>query len=356
MLIGDFPHLFFHQEVFQPTSEPVWLKIREPGWMKTLDQYCPKIDRRTAGARGRCEPRVVSTNVFRDGDCEITLTTVSAIGRASPVNVPAEEIGYGLFLCSAFGHGDDYLHQLVFACIDLDVVEFEENQCASRAGPLVPVYEGVVPGDVEKIGRGHLEQVVVQKPSPEARRGHGECRLQKTEVPNTGLTTVAFDLVAVDTQHLAEIQENGGHGLFREALEGTTVFSVHLFQGFLELLLVLGITDRRYDQDLPVRRDFEGRVRVDLQQLQYRPVDDERQAIPVFCQALDHDNISSIGVLCKYNVSPWAVVVDLNIRGATWNGNAVPKERWVPGAAGLSRPLEGLFKGFLHQVRMPCYS
>ena len=53
----------------------------------------------------------------------------------------------------------------------LIVVEFKENQRAGHAGPLVPVHEEVVPGDVEEIGRGHLEQVALQETPPNPAAG-----------------------------------------------------------------------------------------------------------------------------------------------------------------------------------------
>jgi hypothetical protein len=59
----------------------------------------------------------------------------------------------------------------------------------------------------------------MREPTSEPRRRHGEGRPQETEVPDARLAAVPFDLVAVDAQHIAEVQEDGRHGLFREAVE-----------------------------------------------------------------------------------------------------------------------------------------
>lgn len=53
----------------------------------------------------------------------------------------------------------------------------------------------MVPGDVEEVCRGHLDQVAVQEPVTEPHRRHGDSRPQETKVTDTGLTAVALDLV-----------------------------------------------------------------------------------------------------------------------------------------------------------------
>src|SRR6185295_3675970 len=51
-------------------------------------------------------------------------------------------------------------------------------------------------------------------------------------------------------------------------------------------------------QTLPVGSDFEGRLVIDFEDVENRPVDDQRQAVPVFGEFLDHRR--------TYNVSPLA--------------------------------------------------
>jgi len=56
-----------------------------------------------------------------------------------------------------------------------------------RHGTLVAVNERVVLDDMEEVGRGFLEQVIVQELAAERRLRHGNGRMQQADVANARL-------------------------------------------------------------------------------------------------------------------------------------------------------------------------
>jgi hypothetical protein len=65
----------------------------------------------------------------------------------------------------------------------------------------------MVPHDMKKIGRSHLEKVTVQIATAEPGCRHCKSGLEKPQVTDTCLSSVSFNLVPMDLQHFGETEE-----------------------------------------------------------------------------------------------------------------------------------------------------
>jgi len=66
--------------------------------------------------------------------------------------------------------------------------------------------------------------------------------------------------------------------------------------GGIELLSSCGGHSGRHDETLAVRADFQWGLNVDLQQVEDRPVDHQRQAVPMFGQLFYHGHLRNSNV------------------------------------------------------------
>jgi hypothetical protein len=119
----------------------------------------------------------------------------------------------------------------------------------------------------------------MQVSAAETRRRHGNGGLQEAHVSDARLPPVPFYLIAVDLQNFGKVEEDRRHGLLCEPFERPAIAAIGRFKGLPELPPTPFVMDGRDHQDLPVCGDVQGRFSVDLQQVQNRAVNHQRQAV-----------------------------------------------------------------------------
>jgi hypothetical protein len=128
-----------------------------------------------------------------------TLSTVVVQTRG---RVDLEELDEVLFRHRGRGHGEHCIHQRIFGKSRLPIVHQQESDGGVRRHALVAVDERVVAADMEQVGSGHGGDGGVQELFPEAGLRLGDSRFEKRKIPDAGGAAIAFDLLAVDLQHL----------------------------------------------------------------------------------------------------------------------------------------------------------
>jgi hypothetical protein len=90
---------------------------------------------------------------------------------------------------------------------ELETVQAKEHERRHEAGALVPIEEWMVPNEVEQIGGGHLGRVGMQVAAAERGLRHGDCRLEETDIADSVVAAIPFDLVRVKREHFVEGQK-----------------------------------------------------------------------------------------------------------------------------------------------------
>lgn len=137
------------------------------------------------------------------------------------------------FADPARSHSNRQVVKTSLGSLNLQPVNLQEGQRRNQTRPLVAIDECMVLDDVEEISRRHLEQVDVQELPPEGCSGLGDCRFKEAHVPDTMLTTVQLDLVAVQQQNVSDLEEIRFHVLFRQTTQVVAVFAIDLVQGLV---------------------------------------------------------------------------------------------------------------------------
>src|SRR5690606_4958121 len=97
---------------------------------------------------------------------------------------------------------------------------------------------------------------------------------------------------AVDVDHLVDTKEvRHLHTSLRELLERAPVLAVGLLQCRLKTLPPRRVGDRRDDKRLAIGTDLKWRIRLNVQQVENRPVDDKCVTVAVFGKRLDHGGL-----------------------------------------------------------------
>jgi hypothetical protein len=92
------------------------------------------------------------------------------------------------------GDAQDERRQVVRLGLQPQAVEPREGDGRGEPGALVPADEGVVPHQVEQVGRRHLGKAAVQVRAAECRPRRRQRRLQEAEVPHPAPAAVPVDL------------------------------------------------------------------------------------------------------------------------------------------------------------------
>src|SRR5574341_661028 len=79
-------------------------------------------------------------------------------GRLRP---PSQKVGEAFLRQPALGDGDHGVVEARGRLLDDEPVHLQEDDGGEHPGPLVPVEEGLVLRDVEGVGGGHREEVLV---------------------------------------------------------------------------------------------------------------------------------------------------------------------------------------------------
>ena len=262
-----------------------------------------------------------------------------------------EESGDGGFVHLSFGHSTYCLFEYILAGFDFHTVKGQKYQGGHRSGSLVAVHKGMVPYDMKKIGRSHLEKVTVQIATAEPGCRHCKGGLEKPQVPDTGLSSVSFNLVPMDLQHFGETEEIRCHTSVRQFLESLTVTAVRCLQSLFEFFLTLGVTYGGNDEHLSVSGNIKRGVSVYLQKIEDGTVDHQRQTVSMFSQILDHGFISiwSTIVITMYHQEKGLSTG--RTRTVTGENPVLQNEHGIPMVVLTgSKSFEGLFKGSVHQV------
>lgn len=136
---------------------------------------------------------------------------VDCTGQAGPdasgSGVLLEEDRHLCLRGAASRYAQDEFDQLTVRCVDLDAVQLQKDQGYRQGRALVAVQERVVLGEVEQVGRRHLDQRRVEEEAVEGRLRHLDGRAQEAEVTHPGAPSVALDLVRVHAQRVLERDE-----------------------------------------------------------------------------------------------------------------------------------------------------
>lgn len=99
---------------------------------------------------------------------------------------------------------ENELGELVFLGIDFKIVHPKKNEARRESRPFVAVDKWMVLGDVVKVGGCHFEGITVEELSSKAGRNRAESRGEKLLIPDPGTSSIAADLVLVESQHLIQ--------------------------------------------------------------------------------------------------------------------------------------------------------
>ena len=193
----------------------------------------------------------------------------------------SEEIGRGGFFDLSLSDTEDYLDQVGSRDVNGDAVELQKYQCCSGANALIAIHEGVVLDDVKEIGRGHFKKIRMQVTASETGLRHGNRRFQKGQVTDARTSAVSFDLISVDLKNFLQAQKDRFHRLVGQPPESPAIAFVHPRQGGAKRFYAFGITDGRDNQAFAIGGHSEWSVGINFQEIQYTPINDEGQAVPV---------------------------------------------------------------------------
>lgn len=234
------------------------------------------------------------------------MTKVEQRGRLL-FGVFSEEFGHGGFANFALGNIENDFFKLSASGMKGILIHFQKSKGGHCARSFIPVHEGVVLDDMEKIRGSHLEKVSMEILVSEAGLRHGDSGLQKAHVSCAGTSTVPFDLIVMDINDLFQREEPNIHRSVGQTLQHFSVPSIPLGQGCPEFFLTLGITHGTEDQACTIRGDREGGVAVNVQKIEHTPIDHQGQAVSMFGQMFNHRSppVWSLSVYPLYNLRYW---------------------------------------------------
>jgi len=175
----------------------------------------------------------------------------------------------------ATGHPHDEVEEVRLRNPNGDTIQFEEDEGGHRSNPLVAVDERMIPHDVKRIGRCHLDEIDMEVSCGDSGPRHREGRTQERRVADSRTPAVPFDLVPVDFQDLVESQEARLHRLFSKPLERLPIATIDFLEGFSELLAAFWAANGSDDQAAAVRADRKRGLCPDPEEFQHGLVDHE---------------------------------------------------------------------------------
>src|ERR1044072_2797744 len=118
-----------------------------------------------------------------------------------------EKYGNGGFTDAALGDADEEIVELVLGAPDANPVQAKERQRAGQRRSFIAIDEWMIAANVEEIRRTHLEERLMKKFSAERRHHRSQCRLEQTDIADSGGATVLLNAVFVNGEDLVEGKE-----------------------------------------------------------------------------------------------------------------------------------------------------
>ena len=159
---------------------------------------------------------------------------------------------------------------------DLPAIDVQEHQRGDQCRALVAVQESVVLHDMEEVGRGHFEQIGMQQLSERGGARLLDGRLEQSRITHPDDTAELIQLECVNLEHFLEVQELGCDHL--ASLASVFAWALTILAADANAVLLVA-SDRTQREHVAIRRDLEGRILIDLEQLQDRAVQNHSQAV-----------------------------------------------------------------------------
>ena len=227
-----------------------------------------------------------------------------------------EELGHFGLTRASCRDGDGQVVQRSVRGIDLNSIEVQKEQRGHSPSAFVAVDEGMILHNVVQIGSCHLEGKGMQRLTTKSRLRLGNGGLQKPRIAQTGIASIAASLVQVSDEDILQRQKVDHFHLLRQSLQVVAELLIDLFERRLQLTLSAFIPNRRNEDLISISRQFQRRIRSDLEQLQDGLVDHERQAVAVFDECFVQGTIS----LCVHIVYTACEARATGKRGASTTG------------------------------------
>lgn len=215
--------------------------------------------------------------------------------RSRSDSLTPEELGYLRLIDPTLSNSENNFHELLVAGFDGLAVEFEEDQRRFQTNSLVAVHKGVVLNKMEQVGGSHKKDVGMQPLAAKGRLWLGDGRLQQRAAAQSITAAIGPDLASVQLEHIIPCQELRQAVLLSKLLKGLLVTRIHFFARFTQLFFPTVVGNRSNPDGRTICRQLHRALRINLQQVENRPIHDKCPAVAMPHKVLEHLQVSVNG-------------------------------------------------------------
>jgi hypothetical protein len=141
--------------------------------------------------------------------------------------VLTKEFGDGGFVRLSLCNRKDHLSKRLVWNSRFNPIHHEKRKCGGCADAFVSIQKRMILDEAKEIGCGHFVQIAMKVVPAESGLWSGKCRVQESLIPDSERSTVPFNLVAMDFQHLVQREEKRLHSLFSEFSQCRTILPIY---------------------------------------------------------------------------------------------------------------------------------
>lgn len=172
-------------------------------------------------------------------------------------------------------------------------VEFQKDQGRFQTNSFVAVNEGMVLDKMEQVGCGHMEDVMMQELSAKCYPWLGDGRLQQFAASQSFTAAIVPDLAGMQLKYILQSQKFRHVGLLRELLKGLLVTSIDFFARVPQFFFPSATFSRGNPDGGTIRGQLHRALRINLQKVENRPIDDNCPTVAMFDEIFEHLQDSS---------------------------------------------------------------
>ena len=153
--------------------------------------------------------------------------------------------------------------------------------------------KGVVLNKMEQVGSCHLKDVGMQELSAKGYPRLGDGRLQQIATPQSFTAAIALDLASMQLKHIFQCQKFRHVDLLSKFLKGLLVTSIYLSARFPQFFLLTAVFGGSNPDGGTIRGQLHRALRINLQKVENRPINDKCPAVAMFDEVLEHLPVSN---------------------------------------------------------------
>ncbi|MEZ6034008.1 MAG: hypothetical protein R3C17_13005 [Planctomycetaceae bacterium] len=204
-----------------------------------------------------------------------------------------EELSNLRLIDLTLSNSENKFDELLIVSFDRLAIEFEKDQRRLQTNSFVAINEGMVLNKMEQVGSCHVEDVGMQELSAKGHFWLCDGGMQQIGAAQSFTAAIAVDLASMQLQNIFHRQKLRHDVLLSKFLKGFLVASIYLSAHFPQFFLPTGVFGSGNPDGGTIRGQLHRALRINLQKVENRPINDKCPAVAMLNEVLDHLRISN---------------------------------------------------------------